>query len=224
MPALAPVPSVVRTIFKHTLSEDIDVVNHVFFAYTGGVPSVPDATLYNTAIDGVWDANLMPARSADLVHTSTVSTFLDSATAPQVSHFGSTPGGGAGAILSANAAAVVQFKVARRYRGGHPRVYIAGLLQADLFDAQRFTTVFLAALQASWVAFRNTIVGNVYGGIGISHQCNVSYFNGFTNHTFPSGRIRPIPTPRPVPLVDPVFLAGVNAKVASQRRRTLQSL
>jgi hypothetical protein len=54
-------------------------------------------------------------------------------------------------------------------------------------------------------------------------QVNVSYFSGFTNVTFPSGRIRPVPKLRSVPLVDTVTSWSTNPNVASQRRRNLQS-
>jgi hypothetical protein len=59
--------------------------------------------------------------------------------------------------------------------------------------------------------------------VGTVTPVNVSFFSGFTNKTFPSGRTRPVPTPRVTPLIDPIIGSDVNPKVATQRRRNQQS-
>jgi hypothetical protein len=118
---------------------------------------------------------------------------------------------------------VIKFKIARRYRGGHPRFYLAGGMATDVTAQNTWTPAYQSAVAAAWVAFINACVLAPPASLGVLAQVNVSYFSGFVNKTFPSMRTHPVPVLRAVPLQDTVLGASTNPKVASQRRRNLQS-
>ncbi len=132
----------------------------------------------------------------------------------------SSGGGGAGATLAGGSAAVVKKRIARRYRGGHPRDYIAGLLQSSLSNPQTLTTGFVTNLTNDYNAFISAVLLAVPVAAAPAFEVNVSYFSGFHNVTDPiSGRSRAVPTPRVTPVVDLITGHTVNPSIASQRRR-----
>src|SRR5579864_1652032 len=192
MPPLPAVPKVIAARFIHTFQEDVDVVNRVFFQYSGAV-SQTDLNTLATSFKTAWDSNVMPALSNSLVHTDTELTDLSSSTSPVSGVTGSVAGGDAThASLAANSAIVIGMDVARRYRGGHPRLYLGGMHINMLNDVQTLTSAFIASMLTD---FQNFITGCTTAppaAVGTLIQVNVSYFQGFTNHTFPSGRVRPI--------------------------------
>jgi hypothetical protein len=78
-------------------------------------------------------------------------------------------------------------------------------------------------MRTDYISFNSTIITSPPAGMGVMLPVNVSYFQGFHNFTFPSGRVKAIPTVRPVPVVDLINNFSVNPHVGSQRRRNLQS-
>lgn len=223
MPALPAVPKVVKISIKMALQADLDVLNHFFYQYTGTL-SQADAQTWCNAINTAWGTDVQPSFVTEDSHVSTTLTDLTSATAPVATAAGSVSGSAASPGLAAGSAMVVSFHLARRYRGGHPRIYLAGLPAAALFTPQQWTAAEIAGITSDLTTFRAAVVSGTPAGAGSSSQVNVSYFQGFTNHTFPSGRTRPIPTLRATPLVDSVTGFTINPKVGSQRRRNTQSV
>jgi hypothetical protein len=222
MPVLPPVAKVVRIDFHATYGSDTNVSNRLFFQYAGALSAADAQTWLNSIVTdwlADWVTNLVTAYQ----HTSAALTDLTSSTAAQV--FNSTSQTGINAVqgVSAGTAAVVRHKIARRYRGGHPRSYFTGFGIANQVTPNTWSAGFIT----SFTGFFNTFTGHVAThapvAVGAVTFVNVSYFSGFTNHTFPSGRIKPVPTLRVTPIVDPVLSITVNPKLASQRRRDLQS-
>lgn len=226
MPARPNVPKVVQIVMFADLGGDLDVINRFFQQYTGAAGSLSDtgAAAWAAAVNGSWAAHIRSFQDPayTLVHT----TVTDLST--NVGGFGDAASGGAGTGappgLSAAAAFVMKCHVERRYRGGHPRQYLSGMLNADLASKQTWDPTFLANFVTAYTNFRAQAAAGCPAAIGPAVDVNVSFFQGFTNHTFPSGRVRPIPTLRAVPVVDVISSFEGNPKVGSQRRRNLQSL
>lgn len=222
MPVLPSVPKVVRIDFHATYGGDTNVSNRFFFSYSGTL-SAADAQTWLNSIVTSWLADWVTNLVTAYTHTSASLTDLSSPSAPQV--FNSVAGSGINAVqgVAAGTAAVVRHKIARRYRGGHPRAYFTGFGIAN----QTTPNTWLASFITSFSGFHNTFTGHVAStapvAVGTVVFVNVSYFSGFTNKTFPSGRIKPVPTLRITPLVDTVTSILINPKLASQRRRELQS-
>lgn len=219
MAALPAVPKVVRVDFHFTFSTDPNVQVRDFFQYTGAL-STADAQTWLANIRAGWDSNMMTLLSNELTLVQTVLTDLTSNTAAQVVDTTGVAGTSASAPASAGTCMVIRKKIARRYRGGHPRIYIPGLVASSLSTATAWTAGAVAAAKAGYDAYITAATANTNpAAIGVITHVNVSYFSGFTNKTFPSGRTHPVPTPRGTPVVDLIVgTAGVVAP-GSQRRR-----
>lgn len=224
MPALPAVPLVCKVIIKQKLGNDVDVINILHWAFTTPNPTSAQLVTAANAIVSAYSSDIVPditsemlCESVEIIDLSSSTGSVGISTAP--SNVGSlvTP------PLSAGACTVESYQIARRYRGGHPRTYWGGNVAAQLTDAQDWTGAYLTTKQGDLNAFYNAVgvAFNTFGGMG--GQVNVSYYSGFTNHTYPSGRVRAIPTLRGTPLVDFITGRRINPKVGSQRRRNLQA-
>lgn len=223
MVALPAVPKVIRYDFFSTYGGSVR--DRLFFQYSGTLSAADLATLLATASAG-WNTNMSPVLSTQYTLNSIQGTDLTSNTAPQAVNSTARVGGAAGAAIQSGVAVVVKFKTARRYRGGHPRFYLTGVLGSNFATANTLSGAGQTALAAAASNLVAAIIASPPAAVGTLVQVNISYFLGFTNKTFPSGRIRPVPTPRATPLVDLIVTPGgisVNPKAASQRRRNVQS-
>jgi hypothetical protein len=223
MPALPDVPAVIRLSVRQVLSEDIDVINRIFVKYSGSAPNQSQLTTFAAAVGTAFVSRLFANLSHELTGFSVTATDLTSATSPEVIVPMTGTGASVTASCPAGTALVISAKIARRYRGGHPRTYICGLPNDQLTDAQSWTSTLVTAIQTDFSNWISDIEAAGWTGAGTITPVNVSYYQGFVNHTFPSGRVRPIPVLRPGgPVVDLITAHQANTRVASQRRRNLQ--
>ena len=122
---------------------------------------------------------------------------------------GSTPGTAAGARLPSSAAVCITWKISRRYRGGHPRTYLAPPGDVVLTASPNtWDPDFVTAIEGAALAFRNalnTTVGGAPGELVCVHRYRTN-----------SEGIREILKP---PLVDVYVDSSVDTRVDSQRRR-----
>lgn len=223
MPALPSVPNVLRCALKYALAGNLDILNIFHCAYTGSAPTDAELITLAGVVAGNWAAHLGTQLVEDLTLTGVSLTDLTSPTSAAVDvPFGVT-GGMSGEGVPNGSAAVVSRHIARRYRGGHSRVYIPGAPIGELLTEMKWQTAWLTNVQDDWALLEGSIPGNLWSGATSGTPCSVSYYEGFTPHLYPSGRYRNVPNLRGTPLVDPVTLYQANPKCASQRRRNLQS-
>lgn len=223
MPALPNVSKVIRADFFLTVGANARVRDRIFFAFAGAGPNVADLNTLAGQISGAWLTNLVPQTNTGVTLTGITLTDLTSASGAQTVTSQSRVGTLAGVALSAGVAMVVKFKVARRYRGGHPRFYLPGRVAADLSTTTQWVAGSTSSLATAFAAFITGCEAAPPVNIGVLTHVNVSYFAGFTNKTFPSGRTRAVPNVRVTPVQDPVTAYSVNQFIASQRRRNQQS-
>jgi hypothetical protein len=223
MPARPNVPGVAAVVLKGAYGIDVDVVNKFYVAFTGGPLTGAQALTWATAIGNAWNTNLAAIFHPDFALESVTVEDLTSATAGAATALTSHVGTRAGNALGAATCVVLQLKIARRYRGGHPRLYLAALQGGDLLTNQQWAGASILQVQTDWANFIAAVVSGAPAGITATNQVNVSYYQGFTNHTYPSGRVRPVPNLRATPVVDIVTAISVNPKLGSQSRRNLQS-
>lgn len=218
MPALPAVPGVIRSTMKQSVGEDVDILNRQYWAYTGTTTQVSLGDMA-TELATAWHAHIAPYQTNNLMLQQVECVDLTSDSAPLAFAEPGTLGTAAGATLAAGSAAVLQFEINRRYRGGKPKNFIGGMVDASAMDSQRWTAAFIANLITGWLdVVAATLV--TFGGITVvTEQVNVSYYQGFTNGMGPTGRARVIPTLRAAPVVDPIVGISVNSNIASQRRR-----
>lgn len=226
MPARPNVPKVVQIVLFQSFGADLDVVNRFYQQYTGAAGTLSDggAATWAAAVTSAWAAHIAPLITSTFTLNKVTVTDLST----NIGGFGEDDTGSVGSVsgaaVPAGVAMVIREHIERRYRGGHPRQYVCGLPSGDLGTAQSWNSTATAAWQTAYTAFRAAAAAGCPVGIGPAVDANVSYFQGFTNHTYPSGRVRPIPTLRATPVVDVISSFSVNPKLGSQRRRNLQSL
>lgn len=225
MPALPNVPQVLRVIQRQSYSGDADIVNRYFFHYGGTAPTLTDLTTFGGAIDSSWGSHLASVTANGLGVDDWEITDLTSPTSPQVTVASAQFGTDSDTPLPASIAAVVGELIERRYRGGRPRVYLAGRTESQLSTpgAVTWSSAFLTALETAFAAFMSGIGAGVWSGGGPLLPVNVSFFEGFTNVLYPSGRYHAVPTRRVTPVVDDVLGWRVNPHLGSQRRRNLST-
>jgi len=221
VPPLPAVTNVLKLLTRYSLGGDQDVLNQQFVSFVG-TANETNLTNLAAAAGAAWVTHLKPLLAAALGLTSYTVTDLTSDVGVEVTYPIGAAGNVGGEIIPASAAMVIQSKILRRYRGGHPRLYMPGLLTADLNTPQEWTAGAIAAWEAGWNAYIAEILLDAPGGLSIGTFQNVSYYQGFTNFLEPSGRYRVIPTLRTVPVVDAILSYSINPLVGSQRRRNQQ--
>jgi hypothetical protein len=218
---LPPVSKVVRVDYHWSQTGGSRIQARDFFQYTVAL-SATDAATWATAI-----ANALKTFTTNYSNTldsvQIELTDLTSTTAPQVVQAAAQTGGSADPPLPAGTAMVVSKHIARRYRGGHPRLYTPGHAQTELHDPRTWTAGALTGTKTVYDAMIASIISGAPMALGTVTHVNVSYYSGFTNHTYPSGRVKPIPNLRVTPVVDAIIATTVNPIVANQRRRQEQS-
>lgn len=220
MPALPAVPQVLRIDYLWTSSADADLISRSFWQYTSGPPTNSDcnamaAYLTATTLPGV--ANRW---HPDVASRGVTITDLTSSTAAQGESLVTTVGTRTGTELPAGTCALLNFTVARRYRGGKPRLYLPLGTSTDMATTQTWDSTLISNAESLWSDIAADIFAHFPGPTSIAQQVSVSYYEGFRAFTTPSGRVKNISTLRTGgPLVDPVTNFSCNPRFASQRRR-----
>jgi hypothetical protein len=212
MPALPPVPQVLKIQTIMSQGGTLVAFVHDFLRYTGSAPSNNDLNNVAGAISTAWLNAWAPLAPITYSITNVNVTDLTSATAAHgtnaISHLGTR----AGNQLTASTSMLVNQKIARRYRGGKPRQYWPFGVAADLLTPATWTSAFLTAAAGGLTSWTNALLALNWPGANIAQIVSISYYSG-TNPT--TGK----PELRPTPIVDPVTNHTVNIRVASQRRR-----
>lgn len=132
---------------------------------------------------------------------------------------GSVNGTRSGTSLPDQCATNVEFGIARRYRGGKPRMFLPPGNTGDLYNQSSYGSSFIAAVNTAvgnWITY---LEGLSIGSMGTLQHVNLSYYKGFTNITNSSGRERAVPTYRATALHDNVTSYICKSVVGSQKRR-----
>jgi hypothetical protein len=224
LPALPNAVKVLKIVLRYVqMNADNDVINRFFMQYSGTAPIASELDTLANAIITAWTTDLAPMHSIDLELISAAIEDLTSPTSAVGSSNTTGTGSRTGAVVGAAVSAVMQEHINRRYRGGHPRAYLPAGVSADLQTMGTWTSAFQGNLTTAWSSFINDIGTAVWSGGGTLLPVNVSYYSGFVNHLFPSGRERAIPTVRSSPIIDVITSFTTNPRLGSQRRRNLQS-
>jgi hypothetical protein len=220
MPALPSPGKVCRFQLIYTYGEDLNLQNRFFISYTGSISSA-DLTTWVGVVASAWNAHMAGEHNPGLALVEVNAEDLSSATGAVAQWQGSHVGGDGGNPMPASTCVVLKLAIARRYRGGHPRLYLAGFSESEVNDPQSWKPAFVAGVVSTWTAFIAQVVSGAPSAVVAVNQVNVSYYQGFTNHTFPSGRTRAIPNLRTTPVVDTVTSVSADTKFGAQRRRNL---
>lgn len=223
MPPLPPAASTIRIQLKHTVGDDLDAIDRIYMSYAGEPPTTADLVALVSAIGTAWSTDLRSFAGAWVTLTEVLCQDLSSDTAAQASEAVSVVGTRAGAELPAGVAVLVNFGIARRYRGGKPRVYFPYFTDSDVLTPQSWAAASVANLQTAVQSFIAAISAAVWAGGGPMAQTSVSYYLGSTEVTTgvpPYVRGHTKPTLRVgTALTYPVTSVLVSSVPSSQRRR-----
>lgn len=219
MPALPNVPKTVRVDHHWLQDGNIHELTRLHWSYSGTL-NTADATTWLTSITTALNTFTAAIMSTSVAHVESVLTDLSSNTAPQIVSSNGHTGGNGNPTVPAGVAFVIGYEINRRYRGGKPRSYLPGFAAGWLSNPNAWNPAQVATPFADWVTFLASCAVTPGGtAIGTITQSNISYYEGFVNHTYPSGRTKAIPQPRATPLVDTIIAARYNIAPGSQRRR-----
>lgn len=206
MPPLPALPGAVRIRIEQSMAGvNLQQVQHA--VRTGAQVPWTQADVDQLAgnVRAAWVNNFLPLQVTALTLGSVVVEDLSGPLGPVAQATGSDPGTDVGAPLSSNAAACISWTISRRYRGGHPRMYVGGIAQTRLQDSNTWLPAFVTAVDAASEAFRTAVNATVLAGGGNAQLAVVHYRQNLV--------------PLDPPLSSVISGAVVDTRVDSQRRR-----
>lgn len=210
MPRLPDVPNVLKVELIYSNGGG-PAVNLLHFLWSGSAPSATDCSAIAAGVAAQWQSYILPLLSTNLILEDCVVTDLSSSTsATGASHIG-VAGADGNPVLDAAASIVLSHKIARRYRGGHPRTYLPGIVQTALSDVRTIGASLVTTLDAAFANFLSHFVGTGFGATSIGAFVAVSYVDKTVNPVAPFRRVSP--------LVENVVSTGTQKRLCTQRRR-----
>ena len=208
-----------RVRLDYTQGDSFRAGSRFYLGYAGAAPTGANCITLASDIAAAWASHL-----ASLVLTSFALTevdVLDIATNSGLSGqwSGDDAGSNTGTAVPAQVATNIEFDIARRYRGGKPRMFLPPGATGDTVDAGHWSTTFIGLVNTGVAAFFSEIEALSIGAVGALTHVNLSYYHGFTNVTNSSGRTRAAPKYRDVAMVDAVSGYACKAQLGSQKRR-----
>jgi hypothetical protein len=209
MAPLPPVPGCVRVELLWT-QNGVPAANILHATYTGGAPSSDDCTALASAIDAAFWTDALKGYYSSFTVLAGVRV-TDIATDTGAS--GEYSDGSAGTIsdegVGAQMCIMVNYSIARRYRGGHPRTYYPGLSNEYLESPQTWDVEGINAINSAASDMNGVLASATAGTTDLSGQVCVSYATGNA--------------PRVDPLVEAITGFVTNGQVKTQRRRLTAS-
>lgn len=215
---LNPVPQVLRVVlegFVDTSSADTLWANVIHFQYGGTAPSNATCVTIGTNIATQWATHMAPECPSPTTLQVVTVTDLTSPTAGEGEALVLEAGTRGDDSIPANAAVLISYPSASRYKGGHPRTYLYCLGNADLQGATNWSTAATAEVQSHWQAFLTACLATGSSGTTLSGFCSVRYRGKF----LPNGG--PPHYYLTTPIVNPITITQATAqqKMSSQRGR-----
>lgn len=215
---LNPVPGVLRVVlegFVDTSSADTLWANVLHFTFGGTSPSNATCTAIGTSIASNWAFDVASLCPSPTTLQSVTVTDLSSPAAGEGEALVLHPGTRGDDSIPANAAVLISYPSAVRYKGGHPRSYLYVLGNADLLGATNWSTAATAEVQTKWRQFLADCLNSGSAGTTISGFCSVRYRGKFLPNGGPPHFYLNTPIVNPIP----ANAAIARQRMASQRGR-----
>jgi hypothetical protein len=219
-----PTVQAVRVRLDYLNSDGFTAGNRFFITYSGSAPTAANCVTFAGDIGTDWAAHMAAQITTDwsLVEVdvqdlaSSAGAFGTSTTVHNATR--STP------AMPTQCAVNVELQIARRYRGGKPRIYFPTPDTGAQFNAAEFSGAFKTQEDTAVAAFFAAVEGHSIGSMGTLAHANVSFYHGHDTQQPPAGRWRGPgykypPLYRTTALVDPVVGYDTKIVIGSQRRR-----
>lgn len=222
MTPLPVVPNVLKVRLGWKVGNDLNAGSAIHFAFTPPSGGGAGLTAFASAVATAYAGHLNTVTASDIIlETVTVTDLSDAAALVGQANPGA-PGGSGAFKQTAETAVLINFHIARRYRGGKPRAYMPLLTSGDLNDPQTWATSSVNNVQSGWNAFV-AACSAFAGPPAVGGLVAVSYYHGGTWVANPvTGAYHFHPTLRATPLVDPILNSVVSHTPGSQRKRMLR--
>jgi hypothetical protein len=215
-----PETSVLRVQLKHIVGSDQDVLPHFYLGFTGGPPTAAALTTFAGTVWTDWTAGPFGNAGATVTITECIVQDISSATGAEGVHTGNQVGAAAGGQLPAGTCANINFAVARRYRGGKPKMYLPYGTDTNLATPQTWVATWINNLATQVSSLISSVSGAPPTGCTITGQVNVSYYEGYWQSQDSKGNPKIKPNYRTGNAkVDPVVGTTGSVVIGSQRRR-----
>lgn len=219
-PPLPDVPCV-RFRLIYNVGGPAEAGSRAYLSYSGSAPSPANCVTLATDIASAWNTSIAPLVNSEQYLQEVDVIDIASISGASGQWTGSYEGTNAGTALPENCAVNVEFNIARRYRGGKPRMFFPPPPAADLGDRSHWSGAFVTAFNTATTNFFNAIEALSIGSMGTLQHVNLSYFHGHNTSTPPwrgPGYKYP-PLYRPTALHDVIEGYATKSVVGSQRRR-----
>lgn len=218
-PVPPPASPCVRVRLDYTQGDTFLAGSRFYLSYAGSAPTPGNCAALATAIGNAWNTDLASLVTSEfgLAEVDVLDIATDTGNSGQA--LVNYPGTRSGQGLPAQCAMNIEFGIARRYRGGKPRMFLPGGTTGDLLNPGKFSAAYINDVAAGIEAFFTAIEGESIGAMGALAHVNLSYYSGFKNITNSSGRERAVPQYRAAALVDAINGYFPKAVIGSQRRR-----
>jgi hypothetical protein len=178
-----------------------------------GTPTTGDAGVMAQRYHVGWAGQFIPVQSDQIeLHTVDATLWYGGGLTLDGTYSNVVIGEDSGAPLPASAAVLVSLKVSERWRGGHGRMYIPGIVDDRLDTVNSYSGATITDFQDAYDAFKAYVNGVSSTHIDSATQAVVRRFADGGSLTIPPTYLDP-------PEVLTVTAGVVRSHVASQRRR-----
>ena len=222
MVPLANVNNHLAIVLQWGIGEDVRAQTKLHAHYSDSSP--PSGANLNTlagVVHTAYATNLKPLCTSQVTLRTILITDLSDNTIPVGIWTGSEVGSlAAGGNNPANICVCMNHKVARRYKGGHPRNYFpfGGTLSQS--DAQTWSGGFIGTVNTGWANFAGALLGATPPP-QLDHMANVSYVLGHHYHGEANAKNKLVIDYRTSPLTEPIVSTTANTRICTQNRRLL---
>ena len=216
-----PVVQAVRCRLVYTQADNFLSGSRFYLSYSGSAPSPANCITLAGTINTAWASHIAPQVMPN--YSLTEVDVLDLASTSGSSGNNTTVQAGTrtGTAVPSQCCCNVEFNIARRYRGGKPRMYFPPADTTAQANQGNWSTGLITQENAAVLAFFTALNGTGPGSMGTLQHVNISFYDGVYTTTPPwrgPGYKYP-PKYRTTPLVDTVEGYATKARIGSQKRR-----
>ena len=212
--------NVVKVTLDWAFGNPDNVTSSFHMSYSGVGTDPADLTVIAVGVANAYDANLKSLCSTGITFDEV--TVIDCSQSPGFagSDTASVAGTRGGSIPTEATAVNLKLNIARRYRGGKPKMYLPFGVTSDLSNPAVWDSALLEAVDTQWAAFITALKAISGAALTLQEQVGVSYYEGYTERVnATTGRPYYVAKPRDVPIIDPILSAQAQGRIAQQRRR-----
>jgi hypothetical protein len=214
-----PASPCVRVRLDYTATDSTEAGSRFYLSYAGAAPTGGNCATLASDIAAAWATHIAPLVSDVFALTEVDVLDISSLTGLSGNWTGTNAGTASGTALPSQVATNVEFDIARRYRGGKPRMFLPATVSASQVDGAHWSSTFITAVNTGVAAFYAEIEALTIGAVGTLAHVNLSYYQGFKNITNSSGRERAVPQYRAAALLDSIEGYACKAVMSTQKKR-----